>query len=364
MDLSKAYDCLPRDLLIAKLAAYGFSINSLCLMYDYLNNRYQRVKIGSIRSSPRKIHVGVPQGSVLGPMLFNIFINDMFLISLDSEICNFADDNTIFSCGNELHEIVTALENDLSILLEWFKCNGMVVNSKKFQLMFLGLKRKQGLRLNIQGSKIVAKEHVKLLGIEIDNKLKFDKYVQTLCQKVNKKTSAFSRLNMYISREQALSICNMVILSNFNYCLLIWLFCNKGANKKIDRTHTRALKILHNDYDSSFQSLLVRSNSFTVHVQNLQKLMTEIYKSLNNMNPSIVWEFHEKKYVAYDLRKKNLCTLPKAKTISYGVESLSFRGSFLWNTLDDNVKQEPTLARFKNKIRNWAGEPCTCRICR
>ena len=91
--------------------------------------------------------------------------------------------------------------------------------------------------------------------------------------------------------------------------------------------------------------------------------MTEIYMSLNNMNPSIVWEFHEKKYVAYDLRKKNLCKLPKAKTTSYGVESLSFRGSFLWNTLDDNVKQEPTLARFKNKIRNWAGEHCTCRIC-
>ena len=140
---------------------------------------------------------------------------------------------------------------------------------------------------------------------------------------------------MYISRGQALSICIVVILSNFNYCPLIWLFCNKGANKKIDRAHKRALKILHNDYDSSFQTLLAHSSSFTIHVQNLQKLMTKIYMSLNNMNPSIVWEFHEKKH---DLRKKNLCKLPKAKTISYGVDSLSFRGSFLWNTLDDNVK--------------------------
>ena len=155
--------------------------------------------------------------------------------------------------------------------------------------MFLGLKRRQGLRLDIQGSEIVAKEHVKLLGIKIDNKRKFDKYVQTLCQKVNKKTSAFSRLNMYISREQALSICNVVILSNFNYCPLIWLFCNKEANKKIG-AHKRALKILHNDYDSSSQSLLARSNSFTIHVQNLPKLMTEMYMALNNMNPSIVWE--------------------------------------------------------------------------
>ena len=79
-------------------------------------------------------------------MLFNIFLNDLFLISLDSEICNFADDNTIFSCGNELHEIVTALDNNLSILLEWF---GTVANPKKFQLMFLGPERKQGLCLNI-----------------------------------------------------------------------------------------------------------------------------------------------------------------------------------------------------------------------
>ena len=97
---------------------------------------------------------------------------------------------------------------------------------------------------------------------------------------------------MYISREQALSICNVVILSNFFYCSLTWLFCNKSPNKQIDRTHKRALRILYNDYDSSFQSLLRRSNSYTIHVKNLQKLMTEIYKSLNNMNPSIVLEIH------------------------------------------------------------------------
>ena len=81
---------------------------------------------------------------------------------------------------------------------------------------------------------------------------------------------------MYLSREQALSICNVVILSNLNYCPLILLFCNKGANKKVDRAHKRALKILHNDFGSSFQSLLARSNSFTIRVRNLQKLKNKI----------------------------------------------------------------------------------------
>ena len=81
------------------------------------------------------------------------------------------------------------------------------------------------------------------------------------------------------------------------------------------------------------------------------------------MNPSTVSEFHEIKYVKNDLRKQNHCKLPNANTTSYRVESVSFRGRFLWNTLDDNIKQELTLACFKNKIKRWAGDQCTCRIC-
>ena len=132
MDLSKAYDCLLHDLLIAKLAAYRLDISSLSLLYSYLNNRYQRVEIGSHRITARKIKIGVPQGSVLGPLLFNIFANDICLINLGLEICNFVDDNTLYSCGHDLQEIVTNLENDLCKLLKWFKNNGMVVNPKKF----------------------------------------------------------------------------------------------------------------------------------------------------------------------------------------------------------------------------------------
>ena len=121
--------------------------------------------------------------------------------------------------SNELHEITTVLENDLSKLLEWFTCNGMVVNHMKFQLMFLGVScSKQGMRLRIQGSKVLAKKHVELLGTEIDNKLGSDKHVQTLRQKITKNCWCFSRLKMYNYREQALSICNVVTLS-FHACI-------------------------------------------------------------------------------------------------------------------------------------------------
>ena len=142
--------------------------------------------------------------------------------------------------------------------------------------MFLGLEGQRRLRLNINDKKLSATDHVKLLGIEVDNKVKFNKHVKTLCSKVTKKISAFFRLNTYISREQALTICNTVILWNFNYCPLIWLFCNKGANKDIDRTHKRALRILYKEYHCPLETLLTRSGSVCIHVINLQKLMTEI----------------------------------------------------------------------------------------
>ena len=223
---------------------------------------------------------------------------------------------------------------DLSALIQWFFENGMVANPGKFQMMFLGLKEKNTLRLNINDNKILTMNKVKLLGIEIDSDLTFTAHIQNLCCKVNRKINAFSRLNTYISRPQAMMICNAVILSNFNYCPLIWLFSTKAANNEINRTHKRALRILFKDYDSSFDELLEKSESVKIHVQNLQKLMIEIYKTMNNLNPSYIWEFHEEKVVKYDLRTKNLCRLPKTQQQNlelshYPLEEASFGTPFV-----------------------------------
>ena len=125
MDLSKAYDCLPHDLLIAKLSAYGFEDSATSLISDYLSKRYQRVKIGSAFSSCLEILRGVPQGSILGPILFNIFINDLIFFIQETEVCNFADDTTIYSCSLNYEEVADKLSNDTYIVLNWFKVNSM-----------------------------------------------------------------------------------------------------------------------------------------------------------------------------------------------------------------------------------------------
>ena len=118
-------------------------------------------------------------------MLFNVFINDLFYRDLESEICNFADDTTIYSCESNIDSVIIKLERDLQEVLEWYTANGMSANPSKFQILFLGLKRKNKLCLNINGQLITQSEHVKLLGVTIDNSLKFDTHVQSICKKAN-----------------------------------------------------------------------------------------------------------------------------------------------------------------------------------
>ena len=181
MNLSKAFDCISHDLLIAKLSAYGFHKNSLKLIYSYLSNRKQRTRIDSIFSKWLEIVMGVPQGSILGPLLFNIFLNDLFLILESTENCNLADDNSLYSCNESLESVISDLETDTSSVLDWLKVNQLAANQSKFQLMFLrNIKNK--LCLEINREVVNATDTVILLGVTIDNNLKFNKHVSSICK--------------------------------------------------------------------------------------------------------------------------------------------------------------------------------------
>ena len=134
MNLSKTYECHPHDLLIAKLRAHGFEDSATYLISDYLFKRYQRVKIGSVFSSDLGILRGFPQGLILGPILFNTFINDLIFFIQETEVCNFVDGTTIYSYSLNYKEVTHKLSNDAHIVLNRFKANNVIGNSVKFQI--------------------------------------------------------------------------------------------------------------------------------------------------------------------------------------------------------------------------------------
>ena len=302
---------------------------------------------------------------MLGPLLFNIFINDILYMNLDSDICNFADDITLYSCRASIDVVITEVENTLMTILTWFDQNGMVANPAKFRMMFLGKKVDTKFHLIVNGKIVLEDEQVRLLGVSIDNNLYFNSHSKENCGKVYQKTSALPRLRGYISEKKAKLQLNTVVTSNLQYSSLIWLFCNKAADNLINRTTKRAMRITYNsDSEETLEALLQRDGTLTIHKRNLQKLMVEVYKTLNHLNPPYMWDLFTKKVVEYDFRIKILCKLPPARSQRFRTNSLKFKGSLLWNSLSDEIKTVKSLAIFKQKIKSWNGTHCTFNICR
>ena len=229
MDLPKAYDCLPHDLLLAKLQAYGFSKESIRLFLSYLTNHTQRIKIGSTFSHCTNILKGIPQGSTLGPLLFNIFINDLFFFSAKCEICNFSDDNSLYSCGMNLDNIFSNLMQDMDNVNEWFVYSSTKANPDKFKFIILGNTGSHTLK--IRDITITSDSYVTLLGITIDSKLNFGEHINNIVKKACYKLYALRRLRKFLTLEKAKILACSMIEIQFAYYPLIWTFCSKTDAK-------------------------------------------------------------------------------------------------------------------------------------
>ena len=186
-DLSKAFDCLDHELLIAKRNAYGFSLTALKLVHSYLSNRKQRTKINSSYSSWLEIIFGVPQGSILGPLLFNVFLIDLFFIIENTDIASYADDNTPYISADDIDGVIKSLEEASETLFKWFSDNLMKSNPDKCHLL---ISTNNTVKMKIGHFDIANSRNEKLLGVKFDSKLTFDDHISELCKKTSRKIHA------------------------------------------------------------------------------------------------------------------------------------------------------------------------------
>ena len=281
MDLSKAFDSIPHDLLIAKFHAYGFSIDAVTFFYSYLKRHNQNVKINNTHSVFQVLLSGVPQGSILGPLLFKFFINK-----------NFADDNTISAAEKTIENLISTLEEESQAATEWFKKNEMFVKPDKFQAIIINKnsKMKDSYPLNINDQKINSENCVKLLSIETDNKLCFEQHISTLCKKASNRLNAIGRIQKYMGFKEKEILLNSFVYSNFNCCPLVWHFCSSKSLNKIEEIQERALRLLHSNFTGDYSELLNKSGKPSMEVKRLRTLALEIFKTLNNLDPDYMKE--------------------------------------------------------------------------
>ena len=328
-----------------------------------MQDRWQRVKLNTTFSSWTQLIQGVPQGSVLGPLLFNIYINDIFFALKEVEICNFADDTTPYVCDSNLKTVLEKLECNSELAIAWFEVNYMKLNTDKCHLLISGNKHEH-IYAKVGHDVIWESNSVKLLGVTIDNDLKFDKHVSNICLKANRKLSALARVSKFLSFQKRRTLFKSFIESQFKYCPIVWMFHGRQINKKINNLHERALRIVYNDTTTSFQDLLIKDKSFTIHHQNIQTLAIEIYKAVNDLPGGNLKELFVKRNDNYNLRSESELVVPGINTVTRGKKSIRYFGSILWNSISSNIRNIEISEVFKKEIKKWRPINCPCQLCK
>ena len=192
--------------------------------FSYLQNRKQCVKINNISSEFLNIISGIPQGSIAGPILFNVFINDFFFFIKRASVHNFADDNTLSSFAKTVSDLIKTLEDESRAAIYWFSMNHMIANPDKIKAINLDKQNSDfsNTKISVNNENLEIVPSVKLLGIQIDSQLNFNMHINNICKSAASQLNALIRLNFFLGIDEKKVLVNSFVLSNFNYCPLVW----------------------------------------------------------------------------------------------------------------------------------------------
>ena len=218
----------------------------------------------------------------------------LFFVS-SASLHKFADDNLISAAAKTVTELKITLQSELEVIINWFKNNKMIVNPEKFQAIILDKQKHDysNETIKFDNKTVETVSSVRLLGIQLDDKLNFSLHVSNICKSAANQLSALIRLNNFLCFEGKRVLINSYFMSSFNYCPLVWMFSNATSLKKIENLKIRALRFLYNNYHLTYKELLDKANSSTKNVKRLRFLCVEIYKTINNLDPSFMKQIFE-----------------------------------------------------------------------
>ena len=360
LDLSKAFDSVNHTLLLSKLK----KVNCDTFWFsDYLTNRKQSVKINKITSMQNEIKFGVPQGSILGPLLFIIFINDLFETFNDVQLVGYVDDlQVLLTDKPENHlAIKNRAETSLNRLMSWYRKNGLKLNPDKTECIMFGSKnllKKIPSNFSIQfaNTTIHPSKNVRNLGVHFDESLSFESHINKACAKANQALVRINRVKHLLDQQTRIIAVNSLALSHLNYCSTIWGTCSKKVSQIAQRSQNFAVKVMANgNYNKRDHVTPLIKNLEILNMENKYKynLCSLMYKILNSILPNWLTSFHENEnHSDRNTRQSENLFIPYRRTTA-GKQTLNIRGGALWNTLPSALKRSRTLPTFKSNLHKY-----------
>jgi hypothetical protein len=237
------------DILKRKLELYGITGSALTMMQSYLTDRKQKCQLGDVVSSERHVTCGIPQGSILGPLLFLLYINDLPECLNQTTPRLFADDTNLSVAGESIEEVELAMNNDLLCVNAWLLANKLNLNASKTEFILIGSSHRlknltKQPNIKIDQDKIKQVHHSRLLGVEIDEKLSWNKHVENVAKMATSGIGAIRRIRDFVDRETLISIYNALVRPHFDYCSEVWDTLGIGLSTRLHKLQNRAARII------------------------------------------------------------------------------------------------------------------------
>ena len=355
LDLSKAFDTINHSVLLRKLSHVGVRGVALQWFASYMENRFQRVHLGDIVSELRHQSVGVPQGTVLGPTLFNIYINDMSNVCTDVKFLHYADDSNIYLYDSNINRLVMRIKNCLSILVQWLIANKLVLNTTKTNCMLISntLTNDNVPPVSVGNVPVRMVDKIKFLGELIDSKLKFKYHVNEVSVKMSRAIGVIRRVSFCVPDHVLLSLYFSLVYSHMTYCILVWGNSSAGNVDRIVRLQKRFFKLLsyrgHIDPQISFSLLSFKSlfkyfallKFFQIFRMNRHVYLSDL---ISNFIPSHDYE------TRFSINDNVL--LPSFR-LSSTRRNFLLTSINLWNTLPPYLKLLDSYNRFKIGLKSY-----------
>jgi len=354
LDFSKAFDTICHDVLLDKLDYMGVRGHVHSWFRSYLYGRSQYVSIGKDISTRTAVQRGVPQGSVLGPILFILYVNDMRNCCNSISLLHFADDTTGFLSSKSVPGLVREMNLDLNRIAEWVRRNRLFLNINKTCYMVISDSSMSDLpSLMIENNLIARVTEAQFLGVTIDDKLSFKQHVEQLCGKLSKTVGMLNRISNLIPPNVKLSIYYSLIFSRVSYGIVSWGSSGLTNAARIQRILSRARKIVTYDCfrrEANVMGLLSFDSIYkyftAIKLFRTMKLSQHPYFSnvFDSLRPIHEYRTRFSSYSSF-----NTPAFTKAKC----QKSFRFQSVKIWNLLPENIKLSETLAEFKCLLRKF-----------
>ena len=354
LDLSKAFDTIDHNILITKLHHYGIRGTALDWFRNYLTHRTQTVHALNCNSSTMDINVGVPQGSILGPLLFIIYMNDITNTTSLLKLILYADDTNIFLSHPDLNSLYHIMNTELTHITDWFRANKLSLNVSKTNYMLFSSKTPSHYNdITIDNNAIAQVHTTKFLGITIDDKLTWNQHINNITTKASHATGTIYRVRHHLPLHTLKTLYNTLVLPHFSYCNIIWASNYHTRITRLNITQKWAIRTITNSPRITHSSPLFHKLN-TLTITDINKLQTALFMhdySHNNLPLNFTDYFQTNKQMhTHNTRQANKFHLPLPTTTAEK-HNILYNGAKVWNELPKHITDITNKNTFKNHLK-------------